>query len=329
MALPDFLVVGAPKAGSTAVHQALNRHPQLFLSSPKEPKFFLADECRPDPRTHRGPGDAHSAREWIWRRDRYERLFDPAPAGTLKGESTPFYLWDPAAHHRIHRMIPAAKLIAIVRDPIERAYSNWTHLWCDGLETEPDFLAACALEPERVAAGYAPFWRYLALGRYGEQFAHLFSVFPREQVHVLRYRDLIDSPAATLDAIATFLGVEPGLVADVPVSNVSPWAASGTTDHVLRHLIRAGAALGAHLPPQIWRHAQRPVVTALHRNARTRPTLTIEARRELVSYFDDDIRELEHLLGTSFQDWLDGPGEGRHPHVDKPAGASPLPARHP
>src|SRR6478752_4899918 len=127
MALPDFLVVGAPKAGSTAVHEALVQHPQLFLSTPKEPKFFLTAGTRPRRDQHRGPGDAHSAREWVWQRGRYEQLFDAAPHGTLRGESTPFYLWDRAAHRRIHQLLPNVKLIAIIRDPVDRAYSNWTH----------------------------------------------------------------------------------------------------------------------------------------------------------------------------------------------------------
>ena len=76
MALPDFLVIGAPKAGSTAVHEALVQHPQLFLSTPKEPKHFMTGGTRPRRAHQRGPGDAHSAREWVWQRERYEALFD-------------------------------------------------------------------------------------------------------------------------------------------------------------------------------------------------------------------------------------------------------------
>src|SRR4051794_23076721 len=108
MPLPDFLVIGAPKAGTTALHAALTRHPGLYLSPVKEPKFFLCDGERPRRAEHRGPGDAHSRREWVWHRDRYEALFAEAPAGALRGESTPFYLWDRAAHERIARTVPEA-----------------------------------------------------------------------------------------------------------------------------------------------------------------------------------------------------------------------------
>jgi hypothetical protein len=311
MALPDFLVIGAPKAGSTAVHAALAQHPQLFLSVPKEPKYFLTDGP-PQRMHHRGPGDAHSAREWIWQRDRYERLFAAAPAGTLRGESTPFYLWDRNAHKRIAAAIPDVKLIAVVRDPVDRAYSNWTHLRSDGLEPEADFAQACAVEPARVEAGWAPFWRYLELGRYGEQLAHLYEHFPREQVYVVRYKQLIDEPGSTLDALATFLGVEPGLVSTIPGSNVSAWAAPGRVNDALRHVVRAGAALGGYAPPKAWRQAQRPLLAALHRGSPHRPALAVDVRRALVARFVDDVALLESLLGRDFQDWLGDSGRGTY-----------------
>jgi hypothetical protein len=117
MAFPDFFIIGAPKAGTSALHAALARHPQLFMSEVKEPKFFLCDG--PPPRDG-GPGDAHSYREWIWRQVDYERLFANAPPGTLCGESTPFYLADAVAQQRIRRVVPGAKLIAILRDPVDR-----------------------------------------------------------------------------------------------------------------------------------------------------------------------------------------------------------------
>src|ERR1035438_6368990 len=87
MALPDFLIIGAPKAGTTALHAALARHPALFMSAVKEPKFFLTDA--PPPARGGGPGDITTYREHIWRRADYEALFAAAPAGTLRIGPTP------------------------------------------------------------------------------------------------------------------------------------------------------------------------------------------------------------------------------------------------
>src|SRR5581483_6528785 len=147
MALPDFLVIGAPKAGTTALHVALARHPQVFMSPVKEPKFFLT-EGKPLP-AGRGPGDAATNRKIVWRRSEYEALFDAAPAGARRGESTTLYLRNAQACRRIHEAIPDARLIAVLRDPVDRAHSNWTHLRSAGLEPEGDFLTACGLEDRR------------------------------------------------------------------------------------------------------------------------------------------------------------------------------------
>jgi hypothetical protein len=276
------------------------------------PILFLTGGGPPDRSSQRGPGDAHSAREWIWRPDDYAALFDAAPAGTLTGESTPFYLWDGAAHRRIHSLVPDVKLIAVIRDPVERAYSNWTHLWCDGLETECNFLTACAREPYRAIAGYAPFWRYLELGKYGSQLQRLFEVFPRDQVHVVRYRELVDEPAKTLDTIARFLGVTPGLVQRIPTSNLSGWAEDTAAKRALRRVIRGGAYVGAWAPPQAWRKLERPLTRALRHGGGDRPQLSVDDRRALVPYFREDVLLLEDLLHESFQDWLGDTGRGTY-----------------
>src|SRR3954469_20783608 len=88
---PDALIIGAPKAGTSALHAAMARHPQVYASVVKEPKYFLCTDAPPP--AYRGPGDAHSQQEWVWRRSDYQTLFAPAPAGALRLESTPFYLY--------------------------------------------------------------------------------------------------------------------------------------------------------------------------------------------------------------------------------------------
>jgi Sulfotransferase family len=225
--LPDFLIVGAPKCGTSALHAALARHPGLFLSEPKEPKFFLTDGPPPD--SGGGPGDVETWSEHVWRRDEYEALFADAPRAALCGESTVFYLYDRAAQRRIRALVPEARLVAVLRDPVERAHSNWAHLRGAGLEPEADFVAALDREPERAAAGWAHFWHYAAQGRYGEQLDDLFGLFPREQVLLLRYRDLRDAPAETVDRVCRFLGVETGVVTEVPRHNVRPDVAGRTS----------------------------------------------------------------------------------------------------
>jgi hypothetical protein len=303
MALPDFLVAGVPKSGTTALHAALARHPGLFLSPIKEPKFFLTDGPPP---TRGGPGDALTYREHVWQRDRYERLFEGAAPGARKGESTPLYLHDPNAMRRIRKLIPDAKIIAVIRDPVERAHSNWTHLWSAGLEPESDFLRACAEEDHRIAQGWASFWHYTSLGMYGRQLQHAFGLFGRDQVLVLRYRALVDEPAGTLDRICQFLGVADGMLTEIPRENVTAHPERTLAHRATSLAMRAGDSLGQRLPGG----AATAVTTASHRlerflqrDSRERQPLSWEQRQALLPTFADDIRLLEELLGEDFGDW--------------------------
>jgi hypothetical protein len=318
--LPDFLIAGVPKAGTTALYAALLRHPQLFLPSRKEPKFFLTDGPPP---TRGGPGDVQTYQEYVWRRADYEALFEPAPPGTLRGEATPFYLYSRQAQLRIHQLIPHVKLILVLRDPIDRAHSNWTHLWAAGLEPEADFVRACELEPQRRMAGWADFWHYIGLGLYGSQLQHLLSLFPWTQIHIVRYRDLCDSAAATLDRVCAFLGVATGIIDHVPSENVSWHVANTRFNAMVRFLLRTGGRFGHHFPVPMRKAVRGPLLTVLHRQRwqaaagadsdhlppdahrpGRRPRLTRAERVALVPHFADDIRLLEELTGSSFADWL-------------------------
>jgi hypothetical protein len=101
---PDVLIVGAPKAGTTALHAALARHPQVYASPVKEPKYFMCADAPPP--AYAGPGDAHSRQEWVWRRQDYTALFADSPPDALRLESTPFYLDLPPARRRIAEELP-------------------------------------------------------------------------------------------------------------------------------------------------------------------------------------------------------------------------------
>src|SRR3954447_1442417 len=304
MSLPDFLLIGAPKAGTTALHVALSEHPQIFMSSPKEPKYFLTDDgVRPVARG--GPGDAQTIRQQLWRRADYEALFASAPSGTLRGQSTTLYLQDRDAHRRIAAALPHARLVAVLRDPVDRAHSNWTHLRSAGLEPESDFLAACALEARRARDGWAPFWRYLRIGRYGEQVEHLFSVFPRSQVLTVFYRDLREQPGLTLDLVCRFLGIDTGVLTDVPAANVTVESPNGLVNGTLSRLLRHGATLGQWVPHQVRQAVSGPAVRLLQRQQRHRLPLRPEHRATLIPHFESDIRRLESLLDVDLPHWRD------------------------
>src|SRR5215211_1015158 len=306
---PDVLIIGAPKAGTSALYAALAQHPQIYASPVKEPKYYMCWDA--PPRSYRGPGDAHSNQEWIWRQADYEALFRGAPESALRLESTPFYLYMPGARRRIAEELPDAKLIVIVRDPIDRAYSNWMHLWVEGLESIPDFVEAWHAEDHRVAAGWAPFWHYRRLGAYGEQLADLFRLVARERVFVLRYWQLVSHPDETLKRVARFLGIAEDHVSRIPPDNARPFVKPGVRASVLGRVIRGGAAAARYAPPQVWRWASKPLVSLLqHGRPSRRPRLAPDQRMALLGDCADDIAILDQTLGESFEDWRSAAGRG-------------------
>jgi Sulfotransferase family len=302
LALPDFFVIGAPKAGTTALHVALAQHPSLFMSRVKEPKFFLTDGPPPG---GRGPGDAATYRKYVWRRADYEALFDAAPQGSLRGESTTLYLRNAEACRRIREMVPDARLIAVLRDPVDRAHSNWTHLHSAGLEPEADFRRACAQEERRMAAGWAQFWRYIGQGKYGEQLSDLYSLFPREQVLLLMYRDLRERPIEALDQVCDFLGVATGAVTELPAENVTAQASHSLINRVLRTVVRHGGTVDDRLPGPMRRAVSGRAERLLQREQGLRKPLTTAERAELIPHFEADIELLESITGRSFDHWRD------------------------
>jgi hypothetical protein len=205
---------------------------------------------------------------------------------------------------RIRQALPDVKLIVIVRDPVERAHSNWTHLWSAGLEPVGDFVRACAEEERRTAAGWASFWHYVGLGRYGEQLEHLFTLFPRDQVLVLRYRRLVDEPARTLDQICAFLGVGTGVLTQIPRQNVTSHPEPTLAHRAVSLAQRAGSAVGTVIPGLTAATLTGPLERFLQRHSRERQPLSWQQRQALLPKFEPDIRLLQTIMGEDFGDWL-------------------------
>lgn len=129
---------------------------------------------------------------------------------------------------------------------------------------------------------------------------------------MVRYRRLVDQPEVELRRICDFLGVSPDGARSVPGSNVKQWAPDGVVNRLLRPGIRVGATLGAHVHPQVWRQAQRPLLQLLQRGDAPRARLTAEAREALLPHFVEDVHLLSDLLGEDYTDWLTLEGRGTY-----------------
>ena len=250
-----------------------------------------------------------------------------APPSAVRGESTPFYLADTNAHRRMRDVIPEARIIAVLRDPVDRAYSNWMHLWADGLEPESDILAACDAEEARIAGGWAPFWRYRGLGRYGEQLRVPLLDLPREQVMVLRYRELVDEPVRVLDDVCRFLGVDTGVVTSIPRDNSRPFVKHGPRRVVLSRVMRAGAGAGAFFSPSCGGGPPgRCCGRCTSASRRDRPQLTAIQRQRILAPLLPDLELLESVTGRTSPTGAPTPARGRSPRGRSSPPPTPAPS---
>ena len=260
------------------------------------------------PPAYSGPGDAHSIRSGSGG-ERTIRRCPESSEDAVRLESTPFYLSHVALGTGLPRSL-RAEMIVIVRDPIAGRI-QLDAIVGGGLEPISDFVEAWRAEDSRVAAGWAPFWHYQRLGRYGEQLADLLGRVERERVLVLRYWQLVSQPKETLNRVAGFLGISEDQVGMIPPDNARPFVEPGVRTSVLGRVIRAGAGAAAYLPPHAWRRASKPLVSLLqHGGAAQRPKLAPEQRTALLGDCVDDIALLEQTLGESFEDWRSEVGRG-------------------
>ena len=205
--LPDFLILGAQKAGTTALYAYLRWHPEITGPSFKEVSFF----------------DRHYARG-----ERWYRAHLPIRRGGIVGEASPSYLFHPLAPERVARMLPDARLIALLREPVGRAFSHYQHEVALGRESL-SFEDAIAQEGARMQGEvermlddptyFSHAWwnyTYAARGRYAEQLERWFAAFPREQLLVLLTDELAADTPGTYRRVLDFLGVEPHALESFP-----------------------------------------------------------------------------------------------------------------
>jgi Sulfotransferase domain len=197
MRLPDFIIGGAPRCATTWLWHLAEGHPRLAMAKPlrPEPKFFIDDRLYA-----RGP--AYYAATW----------FDALPADRLAGEKSTNYLEVGAAAARIRATVPGIKLIFALRDPVERAWSNWRWSRQNGFEHR-SFAQALAEEREHSAAAEPPPYHprphaYFSRGLYADLLKPYFHMFAREQLLVVFFEDIARAPEAAAVAVQRFLGVE-------------------------------------------------------------------------------------------------------------------------
>ena len=316
--LPNLFVIGAAKSGTTSLHHYLNHHPDIFMSPVKEPNFFAFEGRRPEFAGPSLPAAGTFQRDRL-RRERYEysvirpsdyeRLFDQAGGRKVRGELSPAYLYFPGVARRIAARVPEARVVAVLREPVDRAYSKYRQMRRDGAEPVADFGAAVRLEEQRRQQGWSPAWLYLDRGFYHRQLKAYYDTFPASQIHVLLYEDLCRNPKRVLRDIFSFLGVDPNVAVDVrkrhnvsadPHTPRSAWL----YDLVARPFLLS-SRLQSALPERAVARVRPWARHLLRRAASAQPAqLAPELRARLTARFREDVEQLQRLIGRDLSHWL-------------------------
>lgn len=296
MPMPDFIMIGAPKAGTSSIFNYLGQHPNIYTPALKEPGFFLFDGEVPD---YRGPGDGNFYSRAVPDEQNYASMFEDA-RGRIAGEATTLYLEDEAAARRIAEKLPHAKLIAVLRNPIDRAFSHYWMLRYQNRETE-SFARALDLAETRLRANWASQWHYVRYGFYAAQLERYFAHFPREQIHVTLYDDFERAPEDFMRAMFDFLGVDATFKPRMRQRyNVSGEPKSTAVSFLLtsRHPVRQGIKL---LMPRRIRISLREWLRV---NFLQKPEMSAGCRDQLRNTYAADIARLEDMLERDLSHWL-------------------------
>lgn len=302
MTMPNFLIIGAAKSGTTALYAYLKQHPDIYMSPVKEPRFFAFENEELNFKGPHGHGERFN-RETITDFKIYQSLFDGVDGETAVGEASPAYLSSAEkASERIQHYIPEVKLIAILRQPAERAYSAFLHTVLHANETNLNFESVLDSEEKRIQNNWGAIWQHKKLGFYYDQLLPYYQRFPKEQIKVYLYDDLKQDSTALVQDIFTYLEVDntftPNVSSRVNRSGIprSKWLQDflQPTDNKLRDFLK----------PLIPTKIRKSLVKKAKSGNLVRPELSSKVRQRLTEEYREDILKLQDLINRDLSSWL-------------------------
>lgn len=298
MKKPDFFIVGAPRCGTTSLYRYLGQHPQVYMAECKEPEYFATDLA---------------FRRAIRDEEDYLALFSGARDGQRIGEASTFYLFSKAAAKNIKEYMPQAKIIIMLRRPIEQMYSFHNMMlfisYWEGAEELVDFSEALAAEGPRKQGLLLPkgntmpkeCYLYREIARYAVQVRRYLEIFGRENVYTIIFDDLKTDAAQVYKHVCAFLDVDTDTEVDLARHNAVGRIRSYTVWRLLRH--RHGI-LRKVFPTQLKGSLLESFVQ-LNRDIKHSYHIDVSLETQLMSEFVTELKELSELLGRDLgKEWL-------------------------
>lgn len=296
---PNLFIVGAQKSGTSALAGWLSQHSQVCMSFPKEPGFLAFGESGYP--FLDGYGNAAPASQYVVSDERaYINLFSHAtPQQSVVGEASTWYFALPGTAQKIKSYSPGAKIIVILRNPVDRAYSAWCHARSDQMEPYEKFFEALAVESQRGEVEFL--LRYKRMGLYSQALAEYQAIFPTTQLLVLFYDDLRADPLSTWLEICTFLAID---ATEKPIFERKYNRSGQPRYRLLHNLLRSyrfKRFIRSFLPHRVAISLKQRVDNV---NLETFPKIDSASRSELREYYRQDIETLSHLTKRELSTWL-------------------------
>jgi hypothetical protein len=303
--IPDFLIIGAGKSGTTSLDKYLNQHPEIFIPKVKEPNFYGYENTKLE--DFKGDiGEILHFKGSVTTFDGYTALFKDAKPGQVKGETSNTYMYHPEAPERIKFYNPDIKLIAILRQPAGRLYSRYLHLARESRTPTKDF-ADCK---DKASI----WWKRNDLIKEGFYYKNLlpfYKLFPKENIRVFLYEELNDRPEAVLRDIYDFLSVNPDFKGDLSVKyNQSGIIKNRFLDSIygqkgiLTKLTKVVLPKGGVQKLKSSTAVQRVINTLRGKNL-VKPKMDPDVRKWLTNdVYGDDIKNLQTLIEKDLTHWL-------------------------
>lgn len=302
MPMPNFLVIGGTKSGTTSLNYYLAQHPEIYMPPGKQTYFFAFEGEEP---ACCGPGDKeHYDSQLINRLEDYLALFEGVTTEKAIGEVCSVYLYHPKAPERIRYYIPEAKLIVNLRNPADMAYSSFMQQRRDGYEPVPDFEEALRLEEKRIQDKWRTLWWYTKRGFYYEQLSRYYRMFKASQIRIYLYDDFKKNPESIVKDIFAFLVVDDSFEPNMTLRyNVGGIPRNRGLQGLLAKQNKLKKTVKSFLPEKARGLLKSTASSARIRNLQ-RPPLSPEIRQKLILKFRGDILKLQDLIGRDLSSWL-------------------------
>lgn len=301
---PNFIIIGAEKCGTTSLYHYLNQHPEVYMSPEKEPCYYIFKNGTPSILGSEINKDVF-LRTRIKNEQEYSKQFEGVNMQKAIGEASASYIYVKEAAENINNELPNAKLIVVLRNPVERAYSNFLHCIRRGVEPLRDFneYVQSHVEQTRIKNKVGLVLYYIEKGFYFKYLSEYFQLMNKENIKVIVYDELKQNPEKVVETIFNFLGLNQSFKIDVSEHhNVSE--KKGLQKNALTDLYKSRSPLMFKIKNWIPRSMGKSVANLLNKNFREDiPQMTDETKTILKSTFLADIENLERLIDKDLSGW--------------------------